>query len=71
MFDKQYLRDILLISIMAFLTVAGVTFVTQQVKHDMEQYQKESLCIQEKIRQGYARNQIQTGNGTCTIKSRI
>jgi capsular polysaccharide biosynthesis protein len=71
MFDKTLFKDILLIIILALITIAAVAWTTTYVRKDFEEYQNESLCVNHKIRQGHERRDIETGNGTCWIKSRI
>lgn len=64
-------KQIMYTIFLATIAVAGVTLATQYVRADLEKYRLESECVSKHIKQGYRRSQIETYNGTCSIKTTL
>lgn len=65
------LSTVLMALLCVIMATIGVMIAVNYIDKDFQRYQAESRCVNHHIRQGYERHDIETGNGTCWIKSRI
>lgn len=62
-------KDFLIIVFFSAITIVSVSTLVEYVKKDIELYRLESECVAKYIKQGHKRSQIETHNGTCSIKT--